>query len=193
MDSDLRTVLAELYRFGRQNDAAQVATERRMLNITPETGQLLRMLVIAGNLRQVLELGTSNGYSTIWLADGCRCTGGKVITVEKNPTKHALALENLREAGLEAWVEARLADVGHALPNLHGFELIFLDSDRDEYVAWWPQLQSALRPRGLLIVDNATSHAPEMAPFAQAVEATAGFSSVLLPVGNGELLILKEE
>jgi predicted O-methyltransferase YrrM len=193
MDPDLRRLLAELYRFGRQNDAAQVATELRMLNITPQTGQLLRMLVIAGNLRQVLELGTSNGYSTIWLADGCRCTGGQVITLEKNPTKHALALENLRRAGLEAWVEARLADVASALPDLQGFELIFLDSDREEYAAWWPQLQAALRPRGLLIVDNATSHAQEMAPFTHAVETTAGFSSVLVPVGNGELLILKEE
>jgi predicted O-methyltransferase YrrM len=192
MDPQLRALLAELYDFGRRNDAAQADYARRMLNITPDTGELLRMLVIGGNLRRVLELGTSNGYSTLWLADGCRRTGGKVITVEKSHTKRAMALENLRRAELGAWVDARLADAGEVLSDLRDLDLVFLDTDRGAYVAWWPRLRAALRSGGLLVVDNATSHPHELEPFVRAVEQTAGFSRVLVPIGNGELLILKE-
>jgi predicted O-methyltransferase YrrM len=193
MDPQLRALLVELYDFGRQNDAVEVDYARRMLNITPDTGELLRMLVITGSLRRVLELGTSNGYSTLWLADGCRRTGGKVITVEKSETKRTLALENFRRAGLEAWIDSRLADAGRALSDLHESDLVFLDTDRGAYVDWWPQVQAALRRGGLLVVDNATTHPHEMEPFVRAVEQTAGFSRVLVPIGNGELLILKEE
>jgi predicted O-methyltransferase YrrM len=193
VDPQLRAFLAELYEFGRQNDAAAQTTRAgRMLNITPETGDFLRMLVISGNHGRVCELGTSNGYSTLWLADACRHTGGRVITVESNPTKHTMACENLRRAGLDGWVDPRLMDVADFLPAVRDFDLVFLDTDRSQYVGWWPALQQKLRPGGLLVVDNAASHAGEMAPFVEAVEATPGFTSVLVPIGNGELLVLKE-
>lgn len=193
MDTGLRSLLAELYAFGRQNDETKTVRAERMLNITPETGELLRMVVIAGNLRRVLELGTSNGYSTLWLADACRQIGGKVVTVEHNPAKHALALANFRRAGLEDWITARLGDIGEALNNAGEFDLVFLDSERTDYGGWWPRLQAAPRPGGLLVVDNATSHPQEMAPFVQVLEETPGFSRVLVPLGNGELVILKEQ
>ncbi len=192
MDDGLRTLLAELHEFGRRNDAALTAYEGRMLNITPETGELLRMLVIVGGMRHVLELGTSNGYSTIWLADGCRQVGGKVLTFDISPAKHAAALENLRRAGLEGFVDARVGDAGQALPGLRDFDLVFLDTDRTLYAAWWPDLQRSVRVGGLLVVDNATSHADEVRPLAQAVRRTPGFSSVLVPIGNGELVVLRE-
>jgi predicted O-methyltransferase YrrM len=192
MDPALRALLIRLYQSGRRNDAVVTDRARRMLNITPETGEFLRLLVVAANFRAVLELGTSNGYSTLWLADGCRRSGGRVVTLEQDPAKHALAVENLRRAGLEPWVEARRAEIGAALPGLRDFDLVFLDTERSEYVAWWPQLQQAVRRGGLLVADNATSHPTEMAPFVQAVERTPGYSSVLVPIGNGELLILRE-
>src|SRR5213594_1815590 len=127
MDPALRAFLHELYEFGREHDATHSEHSERMLNITPDTGELLRMLVIAGSHRRVLELGTSDGYSTLWLADACRRIGGKVVTVEKNPAKHEMASDNFHKAGLEAWIEARLEDVGTVLPNLRDFDLVFLD------------------------------------------------------------------
>jgi predicted O-methyltransferase YrrM len=192
VDARLRDLLAEIYAFGQRNDQETTTRTGRMLNITPDTGQLLRMLVVAGNHRRVLELGTSNGYSTLWLADACRQIDGKVTTFELNPAKHALATENVRRAGLEPWVDARLADVGDVLAGLRDFDLVFLDTERQHYVAWWPDLQRAVRPGGLLVVDNATSHPREIEPFLRAVQQTAGFTQVLVPVGNGELLILRE-
>ena len=192
MDPALREFLGDLYEFGRQNDAAKTAPAERMRNITPETGEFLRMLVIAGNLRRVLELGTSNGYSTIWLADGCRSVDGRVVTVEIDTAKHAMALENFRLAGAESWIDARLADISDVLPDLRGFDLVFLDTDRSKYVGWWPYLQESLRSDGLLVVDNASNRADELAPFVRAIEETAGFTTVLAPIGKGEVLVLKE-
>jgi predicted O-methyltransferase YrrM len=87
-DEKLRGLLDEVYAFGRRNDAEKTARAERMLNITPETGAFLRMLVVAGRLQRVLELGTSNGYSTLWLADACRRTGGRLVTLELSPAKH---------------------------------------------------------------------------------------------------------
>src|SRR5712692_5267405 len=130
MDAELRRFLNELYEFGRRNAVAKRDRSERMLNVTPETGEFLRMLVIAGKLRNVLELGTSNGYSTIWLADACRRTNGRVVTFELNPAKHAMALENLRKARLTAWVDARLEDIGAALSDLRDNDLVFLDTER---------------------------------------------------------------
>lgn len=192
MDSRLREFLAALYERGEQNDATAHARSERMLNITPDTGEFLRTLVINAGHRRVLELGTSNGYSTIWLADACRSSGGRVVTVESNPAKHALALANLRTAGVETFVDCVLGDIREFLPGCPDFDLVFLDSERTDYPAWWPELQRAVRAGGLIVVDNATSHADEMAPFAKLVQETGGFSSVLVPIGKGELLILRE-
>src|SRR3954471_20873702 len=107
MDGALHAFLDDLYAWGVQNDAGHTAHGERMRNITPDTGELLRMVVISGVLRRVLGLGPSNAYSTLWLADACRQIDGKVTTYEYSPSKYALAQENIRRAGLEAWVDAR--------------------------------------------------------------------------------------
>ncbi|MBV9120736.1 MAG: DUF1442 domain-containing protein [Chloroflexi bacterium] len=192
MDPTLRGILDRIYAYGQQNDSATTVRWQRMLNITPETGELLRMLVIAGRHSRVLELGTSNGYSTIWLADAVREHDGRVVTIEHQAYKRTMAVQNFREAGVDQFVDSRFGDIGQALPSLIDFDLVFLDSERTDYVAWWPHLQASVRRGGLLVVDNATSHPEEMAPFADAVSETAGFSSVLLPIGNGELVIMRE-
>ena len=104
-----------------------------------------------------------------------------------------MALENIRRAGVEHWVDARLADIGAALPSLHSYDLVFLDAERSEYGDWWPVLHDAVRPGGLIVVDNAISHAEELMPFRQLVEQTTGFDTVLLPLGNGEWLVLRDQ
>src|SRR5215472_17343022 len=100
MDETLRALLNELAEFGRENDARETARERRMLNVTPETGQLLAIMVKATRARRILEVGTSNGYSTIWLAWPARETDGCVETLERDANKIAMARANLERAGL---------------------------------------------------------------------------------------------
>ena len=190
MDRNLQTLLAELAQFGADNDAAKPERGRRMLNITPDTGQFLAVVVHAMQARRVLEIGTSNGYSTLWLADAARAIGGTVTTVEYAADKVALAAHNFERAGLAGAIRQVAGDAGAALAGMAAgqVDLLFLDSERSQYVGWWPALRRALRPGGLLVVDNAVSHAAEMAAFCALVSGDPGFTTALVPVGNGEFL-----
>lgn len=192
MNADLNLLLEELERFGAAHDEgvdrADPGRAQRMLNITRDTGQFLAVLVRATRSRDILEIGTSNGYSALWLADAAG-VGGKVTTVELQAAKYAMALENFTRAGLRDRIDALNADAGEVLrvAGDAAYDLVFLDSDRTQYDAWWPAIRRVLRPGGLLVVDNAVSHAHEMASFVQAVEAD-GFICSLVPVGKGEFL-----
>jgi predicted O-methyltransferase YrrM len=193
VNTDLNLLLEELERFGTANDggigSGDPASAQRMLNITRDTGEFLAVLVRATRARDILEIGTSNGYSALWLADAAAADGGKVTTVELLDAKYRMALENFTRAGLRDRIDALNADAGEVL-RMAGdaaYDLLFLDSDRTRYLDWWPEIRRVLRPRGLLVVDNAVSHAGEIASFVQAVEAD-GFACSLVPVGKGEFL-----
>jgi predicted O-methyltransferase YrrM len=193
MTAELARLLAELEAFGKANDAATPERARRMLNITRDTGKFLALLVRATMARRVLEIGTSNGYSTLWLVSAARAIGGAVTTVERSDYKVGLARANFDRAGLAPWVSLVHDDAGRMLARRadQAFDLVFLDSERSEYLGWWPDLKRVLRPGGLLVVDNATSHAAEMAPFVALVQADPDFVTCVVPVGNGEFLATK--
>jgi predicted O-methyltransferase YrrM len=190
MDESLSALLAELEQFGQANDAAIKDRPRRMLNITRDTGEFLDVLVRATNARRVLEIGTSNGYSTLWLAQAARAVGGTVTTVDLSRFKFDMAAGNFARSGLAAFIAQVEDDAGKLLARQkdEAFDLIFLDSERPEYPGWWPEIRRVLRPGGLLVVDNATSHVAEMAPFVALVKADNQFTSCLVPVGNGEFM-----
>ena len=193
MIDPLETVLAELEQFGKRNDASTTERPRRMLNITRDTGEFLAVLVRATLARRVLEIGTSNGYSTLWLASAARAIGGSVTTVELAEYKIGLASANFARSGLARYISVVHDDAGYVLGRSadSAFDLIFLDSERSEYPGWWPNLRRVLRPSGLLVVDNATSHPEQMAPFVALVNADSKFSTSLVPVGNGEFLAVR--
>ena len=110
--------------------------------------------------------------------------------MEIDGQKVALATTNFARCGLSPFITLVHANAGELLGRSDdgSFDLIFLDSERTEYVRWWPELRRVLRQGGLLIVDNATSHATELAPLIAQVEADPGFISCLVPVGKGEFL-----
>ncbi|MGA9405563.1 MAG: O-methyltransferase [Bacteroidota bacterium] len=190
----LDSLKAELERFGESNDAVHTEYSQRMLNITHETGEFLSVLVRATSARRVLEIGTSNGYSTLWLAEAARDVGGSVTTVEISEFKVKLASENFSRAKLSSSIHQIHDDAGRVLKGLepNTFDLVFLDSERSEYPNWWPHIRRTLRPGGLLIVDNATSHSDQMAPFIALVKTAAEFTTSVVPVGNGEFLAVKQ-
>jgi len=189
----LETLKIELERFGVANDSATDERPRRMLNITRDTGEFLSVLVRATAARRILEIGTSNGYSTLWLAEAARATGGAVTTVESSAYKLGLASVNFARSGLASFITLVHDDAGRLLQRSDqgAFDFIFLDSERTQYPGWWPPLRRVLRPGGLLVVDNAISHAEQMAPFVALVQADPLFASSLVPVGNGEFLAVK--
>lgn len=194
MNPKLASVFQELEAFGEANDVRATDYAHRMLNITHDTGEFLVLLARAVDARRILELGTSNGYSTLWLAYAVQPMDGRVITVERSAYKAELARENFKRASLEAWIDLHLGDAGDFLKQQadQSFGLVFLDCERKRYVEWWNDLRRVLVPGGLLVADNAVSHAREIEPFKQIVQRTPGYLVSMVPIGNGELVVLKE-
>ncbi len=190
MTESLQELLLELEQFGLSNDGVITERPRRMLNITRDTGEFLSVLVRAMNARRVLEIGTSNGYSTLWLALAAKAIDGHVTTVELSDFKLGLAARNFAQSGLAAFITQVHGEAGAVLRGSpeSSFDLVFLDSERAEYLGWWPDIRRVLRKGGLLVVDNATSHSAEMAPFVALVAADTDFATCTVPVGNGEFL-----
>ncbi|MGW9431488.1 O-methyltransferase [Streptomyces decoyicus] len=194
MDHGLAELLGELEKFGSTNDAATDDRSRKMLNITHDTGVFLALLVKASKAKNVLEIGTSNGYSTLWLADAVG-ENGSVTTIEKAPHKRAMADRNFQRAGLSPRIQQIEDEAGCFIATCDAgeYDFIFLDSDRGQYADWWPSLQRILADGHLLVVDNATSHAHQLEDFNRLVTASDGYLSSLSPIGKGELVILKED
>jgi predicted O-methyltransferase YrrM len=187
------SLLSDLEALGARHDADTVDHAERLLNITRDTGEFLSVLVRATGATRILEIGTSNAYSTIWLAEAARANGGRVTTIERLPAKAALARGTLSRAAGIAPVTLEVGDGGEFLShsNNASWDLIFLDSNRTQYTAWWPDIRRTLAPGGLLVVDNATSHPDEVAPLIAAIAEAPEFTTALVPVGKGELLAHK--
>jgi predicted O-methyltransferase YrrM len=192
MDRQLTALLDELYRHGVEHDATKVDRLDRLRNVEPDTAALLALLVRATRARTLLELGTSNGYSTVWLADAARATGGQLTTVDTDPVRSAEAGLNLDRAGLRSQVELRVQDAADALRDSADgqWDMIFLDAERPAYTSYWTDLQRTLKPGGLLAVDNVISHADQVREFRALVQRTPGIIEALAPTGAGALLIV---
>ncbi|MDT7681045.1 MAG: hypothetical protein QOG57_1355 [Pseudonocardiales bacterium] len=193
MDDALRTLLDELYRDGLQYDGAQSDRLNRRRNLEPDAAALLSVVIQAMGARTVVEIGTSNGYSTIWLADAVAPVGGRVLSVDLDAAAQEQAAANLAAAGLDKCVELRRCDGGAVLAELPdgGCDVLFLDSERPEYPGWWPHPVRVLRPGGLLAVDNVLSHPDEVAPLLRLIDAEPTLTATVVPVGKGELLAVK--
>jgi predicted O-methyltransferase YrrM len=193
VNSELLGLLEKIATFGDENDARETAVAKRMLNITPETGRLLWILARAMNAKRIVEVGTSNAYSTIWLADAARATGGRVTTLEMNPEKIALARANLRKAGLDdVVVEIIEGTAAASLAALPGpFDLVFLDADKASYLQYLELALPKMRTGAMLIADNATTHAEELKEFTRRVRSHPQLFAVTVPIGNGEEIALK--
>lgn len=193
VDESVRAVLRAMYAEGERHDAAEPDRRRRRRNLEPDAAEFLWFLVQAVAARSAVEIGTSNGYSTVWLADALIRTGGRLLSVDVDAAAQAQARDWLRRCGLDAAVELRVADGGQALAELApaSVDLLFLDAERTEYPGWWEAIRAAPRPGGLVVVDNALSHPDEVAPLRALFEADPGWTLTLLDVGKGELMALR--
>jgi predicted O-methyltransferase YrrM len=186
MDEHLRNLLRELEEKGRENDARTSERPRMMLNLDPSSAQLLSILVRAGGVTRAVEIGTSNGYSTIWIAWSIAPADGRIVSIDRNPDKHVLARENLRRANLLDRVELRTGDAAEIVRQLSGpFDLVFLDADRRKFPEIVHILLPKLAPKVLLIADNVLSHPEEIAEYLKLVSSLADFQHTTVPVGKG--------
>jgi methylamine dehydrogenase accessory protein MauD len=160
-----------------------------LLPVGRATGSLMNLLVKEAGARRILEVGSSYGYSTTWLAEAARVIGGKVISLELRAAKTEYARAQLARAGLDGHVEFRIGDALASLAQLPGpFDFVLIDLWKDLYVPVFERLHMKLAPGALVVADNMLQ--PESArvhasAYRARVRATAEMSSVLLTVGNG--------
>ena len=166
------------------------ATERGMMNVAPSEGEYLSNLIKKLNAKHVLEIGTSNGYSGIWMALALRETGGKLLTLDVDEKRRSLALRNFRTTGLDDVIESRLGDALKILPTLDGpFELIFIDAWKPDYKKYLDLVLSKVSPGGAIAAHNVESHPEEMADFLEAIQRYPQLKTEMARVGPGGLSI----
>lgn len=186
MEERLLTLLAELEQKGREHDARQTEHSKKMLNLEPDTAQLVHILARSGGAKRILEIGTSNGYSTIWLASVAAENGGRVTTIDVSADKQTMARENLRRAGLLDFVEFLLGKANTIVKELAGpFDVVFIDADRTGAAENLKVLMPKLAPSVLLLADNVHSHPEEIAGYLAAVKKLEEFEHVVVPIGKG--------
>jgi predicted O-methyltransferase YrrM len=186
MDTEIRTLLNELEVFGREHDQREPEHSKKMLNLEPDTAHLISVLVRSSQRRHLLEIGTSNGYSTIWLAWAARATDGRVTSIDRDASKHTMADTNLRRAGLRDRVDLVLGDATEVIARLPGqFDLVFFDADRTSAPAQLQLLEPRLLPGALVLADNALSHPDQIKDYLAAIQALPNFDHVIVPVGKG--------
>jgi predicted O-methyltransferase YrrM len=160
-----------------------------LLAVGRDTGRLLNALVKGAGATLILELGTSFGYSTVWLAEAARETGGTVVSIETHPVKRDYALEQLTSVGLDSIVDLRLGDAVELLHTLDGpFDFVLLDLWKELYVSCFDLMLPRLADGALIVADNMIL--PEIfhedaEAYRRHVRATGRFDSILLPIDEG--------
>ena len=186
MDDTLRRLLGELLTAGREHDEREAVHAQRLLNLEADTAQLMAILIQSGHRTRVLEIGTSNGYSAIWLAWALRPLGGHLVSIERDAAKQAEADANLRRAGLRDLVTLRQGDATTVVADLPGpFDCIFFDADRRSAPEQLRLLLPKLTHDALLLCDNVLSHPTEVGEYLAAIDALPEFQHVVVPIGKG--------
>lgn len=176
--SDIDRLLDELYEFGRR--------EGGMWNVGREGGALLSWLIRLIDARRVLEIGTSNGVSTIWMARSLKNLGGQLVTLEVDPRKVEMATENLERVGLDQSVTIVEGPALGSLDAIEGpFDLVFIDAAKDQYPAYLRAVRPKVRPGSIIAADNVSSDNPQSEEYRQAVLADSGLDHLELSIAGG--------
>jgi predicted O-methyltransferase YrrM len=186
LDNRVRAVLARLEEEDAREREAGVARELRARQVAPSTGRFLFSLVAPQTDCEVLEIGGSRGYSTIWLAAGVRYLGGRVLSLENDPAKVEAWRQNVSEAGLEDWAELLPGDAFETLPAIDDvFDVVFLDAEKEQYEELFQLARTKLEPAAVVVADNVLSHADPLAAYSQARQADPTLESVTVPLDRG--------
>lgn len=160
------------------------------MNVPAADGRLLHDLIVDHGYRRGLEIGTSNGYSTLWLALAFRTTGGELFTIEYEPKRAAEARENFRKAALEQIIDLRVADAFEEIPKLEGsFDFVFLDAWKPDYLAFWNLVKSRVSPGGVFTAHNVIGQENHMRDFLEAVQADPDFETTIHEVSDAGVSI----
>ena len=154
---------------------------RGMMNVPPEDGRLLRLLTEAVGAKRVVEIGTSNGYSGIWICLALRKTCGKLITHEIDADRAALARKNFKQAGVDKIVTVVEGDAHKEVTKLTGpIDILFLDADKEGYIDYLEKLLPLVRPGGLILAHNTSNVRAPMEDYLEAVTTNPNLETIFL-------------
>jgi len=175
MKDPVYRLLKELHRYGVQEN---------MWNVPPQDGRLLQMLIKMSGAHNVLEIGTSNGVSAIWMALGLRETGGKLTTLEIDPERAKLARENFRKAGVEDLIQLIEGDALKTLPTLtETYDMVFIDAAKSQYKAYLDIIFPRIAKGGIIVAHNAVRMASSMKDYLEFVQDHPQLDTVMLTTG----------
>jgi len=178
-----------------------VAPEDRMLAITKETGELLNIILRLKNAKNMLEVGTSTGYSTIWCAEAICEQSGKIITIEQNPNKIKRAKENFQKAGIADTIIVKeglamqiLRDLNLQKEYRDFFDFVLIDADKENVIEYFDLILPMVSPGGVIITDNMLypeKYAQDMGKFSDYLKENPKLRTITTPIGNGEEITIK--
>jgi predicted O-methyltransferase YrrM len=164
----------------------------RMMNVPPQDGRLLRLLVESISAENVVEFGTSNGVSAIWIANALRKTGGKLTTHEIEPDVAALARQNFVAAGVGEFVTIVEGDAHKNVADLKGpIDLVFIDADKEGYLDYLTKTLPLVRPGGLILAHNMNSRMADPG-FLKAITTDPALETLFYAEGGGMSVTLKK-
>lgn len=177
MDEHTRRLLLDLEEFGHRHSG--------YYNISADTGQFFNILVLISKAKNILEVGTSNGYSTIWLAEASKQNKCKVTTIEINEHKVKMAAENFKRAKLNN-IKIVHGDALEEIPKLKGkFDFLFLDAIKEDYINYFKLAYHKLTKGAIIVADNAIMFERYMKDYLSYVRNHEDLKSVLVPIGSG--------
>jgi predicted O-methyltransferase YrrM len=186
LDERVRAVMRRLEEEDARERADGLPSAVRARAIAPTTGRLLFGLVVHHPGCDVLELGGSRGYSTLWLGAGVRYLGGRVVSLENDPVKCEARRRNIGEAGLDEWVELVDGNALEIVPSLaEAFDIVFIDAEKDDYEQLFHLAREKVDPGAVFVADNVLSHEETLGAYSRARQADPTLESVTVPLDRG--------
>jgi predicted O-methyltransferase YrrM len=186
LDDRVRGVLARLEAEDADERERGLPAEQRSRQVARSTGEFLFALVAPQTDCEVLEIGGSRGYSTIWLAAGVRYLGGRVLSLESDPAKTEAWRRNIAEAGLEGTAELIAGDAFESLMALDDvFDIVFLDAEKEDYEGLFELARPKVEPGALFVADNVLSHEETLGDYTRHRQADPTLVSVTVPLDRG--------
>jgi predicted O-methyltransferase YrrM len=186
LDDRVRAVLERLEAEDAREREQGLPAAKRARQVARTTGQFLFALVAPQTDCEVLEIGGSRGYSTIWLAAGVRHLGGRVLSLEHDPAKCEAWRRNIADAGLDQWADLVEGDAYETLPAIDDvFDIVFLDAEKDDYERLFAIARTKVEPGALVVADNVLSHVDTLGAYSQARQADPTLESVTVPLDRG--------
>jgi predicted O-methyltransferase YrrM len=186
LDDRVRAVLARLEAEDTDERERGVPSDQRSRQVAPTTGRFLFALVAPQTDCEVLEIGGSRGYSTIWLAAGVRYLGGRVLSLEADPAKAEAWRRNVADAGLEDTAELIEGDAFESLVAIDDvFDVVFIDAEKEDYEGLFELARPKVEPGALFVADNVLSHQETLGDYSRRRQADPTLLSLTVPLDRG--------